>query len=235
MDYTLKECWDCDDWKLIENIRHETQQVQFNFTMADMMQYFIHRQATDGLPINNFKDVNTKAFPLFKAGHIQYVHYREHNKIIFMKCTCMPEMKKDLTYRIRVVFQMFGDIEFAVCGCPAGRGPMCMCKHLAAFCYFIEELCRVHAISPSGQPHEYMSSTSCLQQWHQPRKRSSSPCTLDNIKFTKASYGKEVPCCPTDQKFSLVGCSVASSRSAMLKPQSAIIASPGSSFDSNPE
>ena len=31
-----------------------------------------------------------------------------------------------------------------------------------------------------------------MQQWHQPsRKRKSNPCTLENIKFIKAEYGKE--------------------------------------------
>ena len=37
----------------------------------------------------------------------------------------------------------------------------------------------------------YTSATGCLQTWHQPRKRSSTSCTLDNIKFNKAVYGKQ--------------------------------------------
>ncbi len=100
-----------------------------------------------------------------------------------MKCTCMPEMRKDITYTLRVIFNSTSDIMFAVCGCPVGHGPQCTCKHLACFCYFVEEFCRHGTIN-------YSSATSSLQQWHQPRKRSSTPCTVNNIKFTKVEYGK---------------------------------------------
>ena len=93
-------------------------------------------------------------------------------------------MRKDITYTLRVVFSSTtSDSKFAICGCPAGHGPQCTCKHLACFCYFIEEFCRHGTIN-------YSSATSSLQQWHQPRKRSSTPCTVNNIKFTKVEYGK---------------------------------------------
>ena len=41
-------------------------------------------------------------------------------------------MKKNQIYRIRVVFDD-NDIVYAVCGCAAGAGPTCSCKHLGAF------------------------------------------------------------------------------------------------------
>ena len=95
-------------------------------------------------------------------------------------------MKKDFAYKFRVVFNsVSSNLEYAVCGCPAGHGPKCTCKHLACFCYFIEEFCR------HGNINYAESTTSSLQQWHQPRKRLSTACTLNNIKFIKPEYGKE--------------------------------------------
>ncbi len=66
----------------------------------------------------------------------------------------------------------------------AGTGPTCTCKHLGALCYFLEEFCRLRATT------SHQSCTSTLQTWHQPRKRTSCPSTIDTIKFVKAEYGK---------------------------------------------
>jgi hypothetical protein len=102
-----------------------------------------------------------------------------------MRCTCLPEMKKDRSYIMRIVFNTTSNIELAVCGCVAGIGPTCTCKHLGALCYFLEEFCRLHSTS-------YESCTSSLQTWHQPtRKRAFSPCAASDIKFYKATYGRE--------------------------------------------
>ena len=151
-----------------------------------MMEYFIHRQASDGIPNSDFKDINSKAFPLFKAGHVQSVLHKEIDNNILLECKCFPEMKKTTTYGVRVALdRSSNDIVFAKCGCPAGRGPTCCCKHLGAFCYFLEEFCRTHKI------REQTTSTSSIQQWHQPRKRTTKePCSIENIKFIKAEYGK---------------------------------------------
>ena len=141
MDLLSHEIWNSDGWKLISD--PITCTPSFNFTLANMMEYFIHREASDGNPTSNFKDINSRAFPLFKAGHIQYVCHKEFDNKLLMKCTCIPEMKKSVTYVIRTAFNTSSDIVFAVCGCPAGRGPTCTCKHLGAFCYFVEEFCCV--------------------------------------------------------------------------------------------
>ena len=66
--------WTSAGWSLL-NKMNIMQRTKFNFTMANMLEYFIHRKATDGSPTNDFKDVNTKAYPLFNAGHIQPVYF----------------------------------------------------------------------------------------------------------------------------------------------------------------
>ena len=100
-NYVLAELWECDGWELIDRIRVKT---AFNFTMAEMFEYFVHRKAEDGLASNDFKDMNSRAYPLFTAGHIQYVSYKKSDDMVFVKCVCMAEMKKDVTYKIHVVF-----------------------------------------------------------------------------------------------------------------------------------
>ena len=93
--------WTSAEWILL-NEMNIMQTTKFNFTMANMLQYFIHQKATDGNPPNDFKDVNTKAYPLFKAGHIQPVYFQVISDIVLFKCTCLAEMKKDVAYKLRV-------------------------------------------------------------------------------------------------------------------------------------
>ena len=52
---------------------------------------FIHQKAVDGISKNDFKTINAKSYPLFKAGHIQAVLYKWISNRILMKCTCLPE------------------------------------------------------------------------------------------------------------------------------------------------
>ena len=162
MDFLSHEVWTGNNWRLINEPFMYTP--SFNFTRANMVAYFIHREASDGKATENFEDINSRAYPSFKAGHIQYIFYKQFDCKILMKCTCIPEMKKGLTYNIRVAFNTSSDIVFAVCGCPAGCGPTCTCEHLGAFCYFLDKFCRNQQISYSS------STSSSLQQWNQQRK-----------------------------------------------------------------
>ena len=71
-----------------------------NFYMDHMITYFVTRLADDGRPMNDYKDLSSHAFPLFKTGHIQSVFVATHNDIYKIKCICLPEMKKDILYNI---------------------------------------------------------------------------------------------------------------------------------------
>ena len=64
------------------------------FTIANITNYFIKRVSVDGKPANDFKNVNTRAYPLFKAGHIQSIYIRHKDNSYDIKCICLPEMKK---------------------------------------------------------------------------------------------------------------------------------------------
>ena len=77
-----------------------------------MMEYFLVRKAIDGMPNNDFKNINKKAFPLFKVQSVMYKSYC--NDVILLKCKCQAEMKKAQVYFIKVVFDA-NDIVYAAC------------------------------------------------------------------------------------------------------------------------
>lgn len=73
------------------------------FTIGCMTQYFVTRVTSfDNKPSNDFKNLNSHAFPLFKAGHIQKIEVALDldNNNCLCRCICLPEMKKDIVYKI---------------------------------------------------------------------------------------------------------------------------------------
>ena len=86
MDLYYHEVWNGDRWKSLNP--------KLNYTIANMMEYFMHREASDGNPTSNFKDIPSRAFSSFKAGHIQYVVHKEFDNKPLLKCSCIPDMKK---------------------------------------------------------------------------------------------------------------------------------------------
>ena len=190
MQYMKDDKWVSDGWQCIDHPHPSfmtARSIGFDFTIANMLSYFVHRKASDGNPMNDFKDINTKAFPLFKAKRVEGVvcEHADDCGDVLLKALCAAEMKKSVTYKLRLVLNKGNDVIFATCDCPAGCRPTCVCKHPGAVCYCIEEICRTGIALP------YTSCTLTLQQWHKPsRKRKVTPCTLDSVKFVKEEYGK---------------------------------------------
>ena len=155
------------------------------FTMAHVLKYFLLRVVCDGKSANDYKNLDFKAFPLFRDGHVQDITAGKAGQVILYRAKCLPEMKKTVTYGVELSQDVVsGDISSALCGCPAGRGPNGSCKHIAALCYALEEFNRIKATV------EYTACTSKLQEWNKPRKRILEPQHIDNIKFVKHEYGK---------------------------------------------
>ena len=85
------------------------------FTIANITNYFISRIACDGKPANDFKNLNSHAYPLFKAGHIQSISYCCKDTFHVIRCTCLPEMRKGTVYNVNVTLDITGDIIEANC------------------------------------------------------------------------------------------------------------------------
>ncbi len=66
----------------------------------------------------------------------------------------------------------------------AGTEPHGSCKHIAAFCYALEEFCRIRSLRP---PESY---TSQPQAWNQPRKWRLDACDVSEVEFIKHEYRK---------------------------------------------
>ena len=70
----------------------------------------------------------------------------------------------------------------AACGCPAGKGPKCSCKHISALAYGISEFCKFFEESESK------TCTDVLQMWNKPRAKKGSPIPVDEL----GSRGREL-------------------------------------------
>ena len=155
------------------------------FSLANIVEYFITRKVCDGQQADDFKHLNNRSYPLFKAGHIQRIKLVKGNDgNIYLNAVCLPEMRKDREYKIQVVLSSSGKIIFAQDGCPAGKGPRGSCKHIAAFCYALEEFVRL------GFTRTFQSCTARLQTWNQPRPKKLQPRAIYEISFQKAEFGK---------------------------------------------
>ena len=153
------------------------------FSMQSILSYFIERKAKDGESNKDYKNVSNKAFGLFKHGHVQKIEPTSTTGKAYIRCNCLPEMKKTMTYKVEMALSESGDIIYASCPCPAGKGPLGSCKHVAALCYALEEFARLKCT------REYQSCTSRLQEWNRPRKRKLEPQSVYDIDFSRKTYG----------------------------------------------
>ena len=87
----------------------------------------------------------------------------ERANLLHVRCVCLPEMKKNLKYNMRLSLatseKNSGEITFASCDpCLAGKAPFASCKHIAALCYALEEFVRIGASN-----REFLTCTDRLQ------------------------------------------------------------------------
>ena len=114
------------------------------FSHAHIVTYFVTRQVSDDLPAADFKSLNSNAEFLYRCGHVQSIQVVHTSTQLFLKASCLPEMRKDRVYSLHLILdspQSACDIVYAVCGCPAGAGPTGSCKHISALCYAVSEFC----------------------------------------------------------------------------------------------
>ena len=139
------------------------------FTIENVMQYFIYRKENDGLERQDWKNFNVGGYKLFKEGHVQKIYGGLSANKVHIKATCLPEMKKDRTYSfLLTIDKATVDVSSAQYTCPAGKGPFGSCKHIAALCFALEDFVKMlEIILEQGEE----ACTSVLQRWNQPRKK----------------------------------------------------------------
>ena len=70
--------------------------------MQNMISYFIERKTKDNEANKDYKNISNKAFGLFRHGHIQRIELACDSDKVHFRCECLPEMKKTLTYKLRL-------------------------------------------------------------------------------------------------------------------------------------
>ena len=146
--------------------------------MSHIVAYFVTRLASDRKVVNDFKSINKSAEGLYKCGHVQNVQVLTDSQFIYIKSKCLPEMRKDRVYLMKVALKSKEyDVVLAECGCPARKGPYGSCKHIAALTYALADFSRL-CILPAFQ-----TATDKLQQWNQPRSRHVNIIPVDKLGF----------------------------------------------------
>ena len=147
-----------------------------DFGMSHIVAYFVTRSVNDGKVASDLKLINKSAENLFICGHIQNVQCTEVDELIYIKCKCLPEMRKDRVYLLKLAIKLEDmEIVHAECGCPAGKGPRGSCKHIAALAYALIDFNRNKSLP------EYRTCTDVLQQWNRPRPRHVEIITVHKL------------------------------------------------------
>ena len=151
--------------------------VVYMLHFCNVIYYFVTRITDDGRTASDFKSINKSAENLFRCGHVQALAVTNKNEYWWVKGECRPEMKKDKMYKmIMCLCKGSCDINSALCGCPAGRGPCASCKHIGALCYALANFCS------SGQLPDFITCTDTLQGWNKPCPKKHDPITVDHLK-----------------------------------------------------
>ena len=124
----------------------------------------------------DWKSFKAGGYKLFKEGHIQNIMITQHDSVLGITCNCLPETKKDGVYKIKI--NLSTNSCLAECSCPAGRGPLGSCKHIAATLFALENF---DTIRKEIQDDDTISYTSKLQIWNQPRKRCLESQPINEI------------------------------------------------------
>lgn len=64
------------------------------FNMQNMISYFIERKTKDNEANKDYKNISSKAFGLFRHGHIRRIELACDSDKVHFTCDCLPDMKK---------------------------------------------------------------------------------------------------------------------------------------------
>ena len=96
--------------------------------------------------------------------HIQHIMVCTSDENIQFTGICRAKMKKKVQHKLALsVSSATAAITHAECGCPVGKGNLATCKHIGAFCFILEEFCRV------GRARDFFTCTDRIQTWNHPK------------------------------------------------------------------
>ena len=64
-----------------------------SFSNGQMIEYFVTRTVSDGLPAGDFKSMNKGAKGLYECGHVQNIQVSGSSSHVRLRASCLPEIK----------------------------------------------------------------------------------------------------------------------------------------------
>ena len=130
-----------------------------------------------------------KGYNFFKSGNVQHVLSQTRNGLYFIKSKVLPSMRKD-SYIVKITMNERSLVQKAFCDCPAGIDGRC--NHVAATLFLLESLdCSSNKVNNFGLQDSVTRCTSKPCTWNI-HKRAAKASTIQDIKFIKHSYNKEI-------------------------------------------
>ena len=177
--------WPKEGWCRMTSRTVDVLQLHKSFSVAAIVRYFIVRQASDGLPCDDTRNLD-ESYGLYARKYVREgeISAQDDGKTLFVRMKCRATMKTNVRYSLKSAFRRSDvgepmSLLTAECTCPAGVAPA-TCKHVGAMCYGMEHLCR------EGVFEGVTSCTDQLQHWNKP----PSTRAVADMQFTKLEFGK---------------------------------------------
>lgn len=175
----------------MENLKESPDLIP-NFTINEVIDYFIYCDDNDGLERQDWKNLNSEGYKLYKEGYVQSLSAGLSGNTCCVKGKCLPEMKKDSVCELQMCINTSSsNVKVAECTCPAGQGSSGNCKHIAAFCFALEDFVRTRDKITCLEDNDQVSCTSVLQQWNKPRKQRLDSKMVEDISFRNERFNVE--------------------------------------------
>lgn len=99
-------------------------------------QYFLQLyKEQEGMSM--YAAVHRKGFNMMRENFLTSLVVSNYKELFFYRAQVNSEMTKSLTYFVKLVINLEGNIIEGSCECIAGKGTKAICKHVATVCYAI--------------------------------------------------------------------------------------------------
>ena len=149
--------------------------------MAQIITYFIETVAGNEEKAKDFKSLWALSYQMYKEEHVQKILLKSGFETVIIHQRCEKNSADKIVTRIH---HTSGEIQFAKCGCVAGKDSRISCKHITSLCYALENFSWLFLHEPKE-----IACTNLLQKWTQPRKRCISP-KVNKLDFSIESHDK---------------------------------------------
>ena len=166
--------WPISGWKSSADVSASSSNL--SLSMPDVVEYFLARRSSDGLPQGDCRNLGDELYALYKRGYATNGEVAESDGLLHLSFVFRATMNAQ-TYTVRVPLDKgkkgtFSHILYCVCTCPGGAKPS-TCKHSAGVCNGLVDY------STTGVFVGCTSSTSSLCQSNIHQKGPSVAWTLN--------------------------------------------------------